>query len=611
LLVATVLVGTVAFAAPPGSQPAAATPGHGVSSQAAMPKPGTGNFVQRLIRELRSNGLEVSVGYPTLWDEADCSYSYPVFRNCFGNNPAAPYVVPVVKPWPEEYVDPAMVNGLGRTRPGYSVTYRLDPREAIIFFGRMPPPARYIGLQTWIWTTGWVSGTSPWDEEAYKVYADAAGPLIQYLFATVPPVNFATDPPVYGDRVQSISSLDNNINNVVMEKLSGPPWDQMRYFVITPDQVTDGAVRDVLGSLGVDEGEIFTEGIPPNFEDAPVGPLGLGEDAVDFFTNIRYAMPEDEQAANAWRKSLPLTVLRVRRVSGTPQPFDNRWADARIAVDEISDTALSSGLSSLIEAVIARAQSQGLTLEEAPEEMRDLQSDLGNFGPHCRWIGMNCLGDNQDASYFLFTPKPLDAGRFYAVVGTLATETGNGTYVGLSVNDASLLKGVLNVSDTKLKGSANSYHSEVNDPDKFFVHFFTRDCDAIADLTDGACTTITTDMVPLAGDDKAPGDPDLHGLFSAAVRAYVVPGFERGPDPTKQLRPYTLTFSYEYPAAARLASLCEEGAAGVSRGRIRQHGFPFPARDGLGIRDRLGSGPVVGRGRDCGIGVKLTPVQRP
>jgi hypothetical protein len=63
---ATVLAVTVAFAGPPGGQPAAARPNHPVNSHAAMPKPGTGNFVQRLIRDLRSSGLEVSVGYPTL-----------------------------------------------------------------------------------------------------------------------------------------------------------------------------------------------------------------------------------------------------------------------------------------------------------------------------------------------------------------------------------------------------------------------------------------------------------------------------------------------------------------------------------------------------------------
>ena len=101
-------------------------------------------------------------------------------------------------------------------------------------------------------------------------------------------------------------------------------------------------------------------------------------------------------------------------------------------------------------------------------------------------------------------------------------------------------QGALNVDDTKLKWSASSNHSEVRNPaalEKFFVHFFARDCAAIADLTDGACTTVTTDMVPIADDDAAPGDPELHGMFSIAVRAYVKRGSERRPDPTKQLAP--------------------------------------------------------------------------
>ena len=214
-------------------------------------------------------------------------------------------------------------------------------------------------------------------------------------------------------------------------------------------------------------------------------------------------------------------------------------------MDEVHDEALSGGLSSLIVAVIDRAESQGWKPTRKNPGMIDIVNQLGQFGPACRKIGMNCLADGQDASYFFARPRPLDTGRIYAAVGTLATETGNGTYVGLSVNDASLLEGVLNVDDAKLKGSASSYYSEVPDPDKFFVHFFTRDCAAIADLTDGACTTITTDLIPLAGDDKAPGDPDLHGQFSVAVRSYVARGHKRGPDPTMQLPPHALTFSRE------------------------------------------------------------------
>lgn len=534
-LLATVLAGAVALAASAGSQPAAAAPDNKVSNQAAAPKPGTGNFVHRLVRELRSSGLEVSVGYPRLYTQADCAYTYPVFHNCYGNNPAAPYVIPVVKPWPEEYVDPAMQTGIAKTRPSYSSTYRLDPREAIVFFGRMPPPARYVALQTWVWTTEWLTDDAAWDEDAWKVFEERAGPLIQYLFTTVPGNE---------TRVESFSSIDNNINNVVMEKKSGPPWDEIRYFVITPDQRTDEAVREALHDLGVDEDEIFTEGIPETFEGDPVGPLGLGDKAVDFVTLLRYAMPEDEKAAEVWRKSLPLNVLRVRRTdSSAAVPYEGRMADERTAVDEVNDQELSNGLTDLTNALITRAESRGLTLDIPPEPMADILEELGQFGPECRKIGMNCLGDGQDASYFLIKPKPLDTGKIYAVVSTLATETDNATYVGLSVNDASRLNGVLNVSDINLKGSASGYAGAVSDPDKFFVYFFTRDCEAIADLTDGACTTITSDMVPLAGDDKAPGDADLHGMFSAAVRNYVVPGSERGPDPTKQLRPRVLTFS--------------------------------------------------------------------
>lgn len=547
-LLAVMLAGTVALAASPDGQPAAARRDGPVSSQATMPKPGTGDFVQQFVRELRSHGLEVTVGYPKLYTQADCDYSYPVFHNCFGNNPAAPYVLPVVKYWPDEYVDPAMENGWGRTRPGYSTTYRLDPTEAIIMFGRMPPQARYLGLQTWIWTTGRLPDGSLWNKTVYELIEPVAGPLIQYLFATTPPLD--TVPDGYPVRVMSFSSVNNNINDVVMTEASGAPWGEMRYFMITPDQLTDQAVREVLGNLGVDDSEVFTSAIPRRFQGdvfpldqqvAELPPLGLGKDNIDFFTALRYSMPEDEQAADVWRRSLPLTVLRVRRPFGDPDPYELHEADERPTVPEVDDERLSTEFSDLVDAVIARAATQGLLLDKN-EPLIDILIELRNFGPTCRMIGMNCLGDNQDAGYFLMRPEPLDEGNIYAVVGTLATETGNATYAGLSVNDASLLKGVLNIPDTRLKGSANSY-SVATEPDKFFIHFFARDCDAIAEVTDGACTTITADMVPLAGDDKAPGDPELHGKFSAAVRAYVAVGSERGPDPRLQLRPQVLVFS--------------------------------------------------------------------
>lgn len=537
-LLAALLVSGVALAAPVGSQASPTTPDRKVSSHKPLPKPGTGNFTKRLLDELRGDDLEVSVGYPALYTQKDCAYTYPVLENCYGNNPAAPYVVPVVKTWPEEYVDPAMTNAFGRTRPGYTTTPRLDPREAIIFYGKMPPPARYLGLQTWIATTGWVSEESPWDKKAYADFEPVAGPLIQYLFGTVPGNE---------SRVQSVSSIENNVNDVVMEDQSGLPWGETRYFVITPDRAMEQAVRDALGRLGVDDSHVFTESIPPSFEGSPVGPLGLDEDAVDFLTFLRYSMPDNARAGDTWRKRLPMKVLRVREDPSSTRPatpYDAATADPRTAVNEVDDKELSDGLENLVDAVVDRADDWNLALEY-DDKMIDILNELGQFGPDCRAIGMNCLGDNQDASYFLMPPRPLDTGRVYAVVSTLATETGNGEYVGLSVNDASLLKGVANVPDPELKGSASSYVATVPDHEKYFVHFFARDCDAIEGLTDGECTTITEKMVPLAGDDKAPGDPELHGMYSTAVRAYVKPGSERGADPALQLRPRVLTFDEE------------------------------------------------------------------
>jgi hypothetical protein len=93
----------------------------------------------------------------------------------------------------------------------------------------------------------------------------------------------------------------------------------------------------------------------------------------------------------------------------------------------------------------------------------------------------------------------------------------------------------LSVSDTELAGSAGLYAGTVGNTDKFFVHYLTRDCRAIEGLTDGQCSTITEDMVPLLGEGK-------QGLFAAALRSYVRPGTARGPLSSEQLRPVVIRF---------------------------------------------------------------------
>ncbi|MGW2703996.1 hypothetical protein [Streptomyces sp. NPDC001340] len=498
-----------------------------------------------LVADLQKSGFLVNSGYPRLYTQQDCKdYTYPLMKNCLANNPAAPYVTPVVKTWPNEYVDPATVNAFGRTRPGYTTAYRLDPRDAVVIYGKMPPPGRYMGLQTWE-----SSQRGQWKASDYLKWertADRPVPM-QYLFDTIPPDGRRSG------RVQSASALGDTVNNVVMERQSGYSFEKNRYFVITPSATTDRAVRRALQAQGVPGEDIFTEQIPARDSHGSLGPLGMGKDAIDFFTAFRYAVPApgQEQAADKWRRNPPLTVMRVRAPASLgpvqrygPLTFAKRTAN--------SEAHLAGDLRNLVRAVCDRVsgtahlQTSDCTQRQpASLLIPDLVRDYGWTGPYCREINMNCLGDQQDAAYFFERPLSLDSGQVYAVVDTLATETGNATYTALSVNDASLLAGVANVLDTSLKGSADGYATTVKNSGKFFVHYFTRDCRVLRDLPGWPknCTEITTQMLPSHVNTSAEGDPALHGMFMASLRDYIKPGTARGPDSSKLLAPRILTFT--------------------------------------------------------------------
>jgi hypothetical protein len=502
------------------------------SRQGNERSPSINQAAQWVARDLTAQGYEVERGYPMLWTEDDCDrYTSPILQFC-GNDPDSPYVILAVKSWPDEFVDPATVNAFGRTRRGYSATYRLDPREAIIVLGELPPPGRYTGLQTWVFTTEWLTEDTPWNTSApvFKAVQALAPELLVYLFGTVPQNS---------SRVLSFSSVSNVINNVVIQRQSGTAFGQTRYFIITPDQAMDRAVRSSLGLAGVPDENMFTEPIPLRDEVGEIGPLGLDAKANDFTTWIRYKSPDNEHAAHAWWANLPLTVLRVRErpSSDRPaEPFPPFVADERTAAPE---DVYADDLDNLAWQVCLRWGQPCGPDRPASDQLRqliDLQLTLGDFGPQCRAIGMDCLGDTQDSSYFIAPARVLDPGWVYAVVGTLGTATGNATYVGLSVNDMSKLKGVLSVNDTALAGSAASYAGTVNNTNKFFVHYLARDCGAIQGLTDGQCSTITEDMVPPLGESP-------QGLFSAIVRSYVRPGTARGPLSSEQLNPMVIRFA--------------------------------------------------------------------
>lgn len=467
--------------------------------------------VDRLQAELKARGYEVARGSFKLFTIDDCQYTIEVIGNCLGDNPAAPYVIAGVPLWPDEFVDESLRNLIGPLPNNEWATYRFDKREAVLVFGLLPPPGRYFGLQTYVFTRAGKINTS--DPIYQRTLADPI--MHNILFSTLP-----KNP----SRLTMFASIGNSNNNVVIERQSGAAFNQQRSFVISPDAAMTREMTDALVHARVAEpDQVFTEPVSPE-----VVRVGLGAEADDFTTIIRYAQPEDEQAGDQWRHQIPLAVLRVRdKNAAATEPWPAPVYDPKTAHSEL-------GLEGDLTALVAAVKQQWGQPSATVGQSQSLQLSVDLIGQHCLPRPMNCLGDTQDADYQVSPSVSVDDGKVIAIAGTLGTATGNATYVGLSVNWMDVLKGVANVSDKDLQGSASKFSGTVANTDKLYVHYFARDCTGLSD-----CFEITEDMVPRGGTVKI------------IQRNYVVPGTTRGPDPHELLNPVTIVLDGTARSASR------------------------------------------------------------
>jgi hypothetical protein len=500
------------------------------SADSSMPEnkmPGNVESVaRRLMHDLKKEGYQVARGYFKLYTQSDCPYSYDVLKSCLGNNPAAPYVLPVLPAWSDEWVDPGTAGLVGPTLEGYNASYRFDPREAIVIFGELPPQADYFGLQTYL-----LSRPGEWDETSYQY---------QFVKAKVPALlgTFFTKLPKHDERLQLFADLSNSINNVVIKNGSGKVWDQVCYFVITPDKTMDSAVRQALARLGILDKDVFTEQIPSDMN------IGLDEASDDFLTVLRYAMPQDggEEGtrSNAWRERLPLVVLRIRdtRATHQTQTYPPVEFEGRLSTTP-PETALKPDLITLAKAVCDRwgqpCDLEGTAFDQRVPPLLNLRVALLLTGPECIEVGMNCLAPTEDTVYFMSARLPLPNDRVYAVVGALGTQTGNATYVGLGLNSSATQLGLDNIDDDKLVGTADGY--AVPNHERFFLQYFARDCEGIEDLTAGSNCYPIGDLFP-----DCPDPSDLScTMLVLSVRNYLFPGSQRGPIPGLTLNPRIIT----------------------------------------------------------------------
>lgn len=462
----------------------------------------------QLTKELEKQGFQVSRGYFKLWTIENCDYTVALLGTCLGNNAAAPYVITTLPRWPEEWVDPVTNNFFGPSEDGYHDIYRFDPREAIVILGLLPPPGEYFSEQTWLFTREQPLNTTN------STYDNMNNDPVLHPFL---PIFFATEPN-HDERTENLSSLSNIVNNVVIERQTGAAFNQVRYFIVTPDQFMDTAVRNAFASISVKDKDVFTERIPSNMR------VGLEQSADDFTTWFRYAHPRDGgrpgTPSDRWRHELPMVALRVRdtRINRAIQQYPPVVLEDRDAVDE---QPLKPDLEALLFAVSQRwgQPCTNADCSDRAEIFVDLQTAPAYIvGPLCLSVTENCLLDNWDTTYQLYGPVPLDNGEIYAVAGTLGTQTGNATYVGFGINQVSQLKGIADLSDRDLRHTAKAYARETENTDKFYLYYFTRDCSDLGVLTDGNCLSLTEDLIP-EGDQVA-----------ISIRNYIKPGTQRGPD---------------------------------------------------------------------------------
>jgi hypothetical protein len=482
------------------SQGPGAQPGSPAATQQARTLQGASQrTAARLQGTLAASGYEVALGGTKLFTIDDCQFTVQTIGNCMGPNPAAPYVIPVVPPWSDEYVDPAMKNLLGPLPRQTQGTFRMGSREALLVVGWLPPPGKYFGIQTYVFSRKAAVNT---DDPVYKLsLTDPA--MHRVLFATGP------DP----SRVLVFSSIGNSQNNVTIEGASGAAFNQRRAFVISTDA---GLARDITDTLVrahiADRDGVFVEPVSTQ-----VARTGLDAAADDFMTLIRYAHPQNEAAGTLWREHPPLLVLRIRDRAGTAtEPWPAPQYDPKGGNSEL---ALQGNLDALVAAVKQQWGQPAAT----GGAFRSLQESVDLIGQHCLARPMSCLGDTQDADYQASPTVDLDGGKIIAVAGTLGTATGNASYVGLSVNWMKILKGVTNVSDDVLQGSASAYSGTVANTDKLYLHYYARDCTGIPN-----CQQITEAMVP-SGE-----------VIKIIQRNYVAPGTARGADPAKVLNPVAI-----------------------------------------------------------------------
>jgi len=463
-----------------------------------------------------SDGFEISQGTAEIQDSATCDAMVKVFDTCWGNNPAAPYVL-LKPPVDGTYVDPVYGAPFTETLDsGVSVNYfyRLAAKDALVTVIDMPPKAAYLGFNTYMFTR----------------------PLKKYDFEATPTNLSPND-----QRVEVFGSVNDAVNQEVIKSETGLGFGANKPVVIitSANQTLVKAIRDNMANYGLDEKYSVIEKLRDN-----INP-GTGENSDDFFTLMRYAMPVDEDAADAWREDVADHV-KVYRVSNESLPVD-RYGDLHLTTKQdgyeryLQDSV--DELSKIMSRWLKKYQDEEVSsVAMISSETVDAEGNpSGLVGVECIAEGSNCLGDSQDTESYRFqTIGVLEAGKTAVVVGVNHTLLDNARYTSVGVYNSESLTGLVSASQSDdsgtLNGSAERVLDDLGLTAKASPELLMNLPNLYVVLISRACPIDSKDCLAI---DAGEVPTDVSVMLTQ--RAYLKPGTKTGANPDTMVSPVTIS----------------------------------------------------------------------
>jgi hypothetical protein len=498
------------------------------------------------INGLRKPEYKVVQGNAYLMTNTACPLFVSIFDSCFGQNPAAPYIIPQ-PPIEDSYVDPYYATPLNTPGPQgeTNIIYRLSDQDALVTIISYPPQAAFLGYQSYVFSR----------ETSY--YANITPPRAR----TVSP-----DP----SRYEIFGSLGNDVNNVIVQNQYGfSPWNSViAVYITTSNTVLANTLIANAQSQGISLNSIFVEPVGSNVI------TGNGSLADDMITLMRYAIPESTSDANTWTDALSRNVL-VYKVSndtlktlrfGSPQYTPHTVNTAETTFSPSISNALQQ-LAALLQTYLNTMQSPFVSEYQPLEATTTVNNagvpEEGLVGSYCIEYGTNCEGDDQDTSTYAFlllnTLGPEET-AFVVGVNHNVPNLDNTRYVSIGLYDAETSSGIASSSQTNpnavgfdsgsLTGSAQAVLTALGivippedielttNLSNLYVAAIARDINnpTIAAASAYCIDLMGTSLIPL-------GEP-----ISITERSYIVPGTTTGGNVDYMLYPLVVAASHDFNA---------------------------------------------------------------